>query len=83
MLKEVQSLDFALHEAALFLDINNTDSKAIKYFNHYRQLSEQARERFESQFGPLTNRAAEVTDCWRWTEGPWPWECDDKERSVL
>jgi spore coat protein JB len=74
MLKEVQSLDFAMLEAALFLDINNNDSKALAYFNNYQKLAADAKAKFENKYGPLTHRTSKDMDSWRWVENPWPWE---------
>ena len=83
MLREVQSLDFALHEAALFLDVHKDDKNALKYFNHYRGLSDAARAKFQERFGPLEYRLGNVSERWEWVQGPWPWECQDREGGVV
>ncbi|MCL1880557.1 MAG: spore coat protein CotJB [Oscillospiraceae bacterium] len=76
-LKDVQCLDFALHEAALFLDVNPNDKKALKYFEEIRVLVKEARQKFESQFGPLTIDSkfnAKDGENFSWVDSPWPWE---------
>jgi spore coat protein JB len=74
-LMEVQCLDFAVHEAALFLDVNIEDEKALKYFGHYSKLAQEARFKYESKYGPLrVGAAASSPERWTWVDGPWPWE---------
>jgi spore coat protein JB len=74
-LKEVQCLAFALHDAALFLDVNNDDEKALKYYRHYSKLEQEARMKYESKFGPLqAGSTLKHSERWTWTDGPWPWE---------
>ena len=76
-LERVQMMDFALHEAALFLDNHPKDTEALKYFRYYQELAEDAKARFETKFGPLQYQDQKNVDDWQWAKGPWPWECEE------
>ena len=77
MLRNVQILDFAVHDTALFLDSHANDKDALMYFNHYQQLAKKAKEEFESNFGPLQYQNQHDINDWAWTTGPWPWESEE------
>lgn len=73
LMKELQMFDFAVQEAVLFLNSHPNDQKALAYYRKYEDLRKQAKEEYERNFGPLTNRT-NVEDNWQYIEGPWPWE---------
>ncbi|MCL2754584.1 MAG: spore coat protein CotJB [Oscillospiraceae bacterium] len=79
LLKDVQCLDFAAHDAALFLDINPTDPKALAYRNDIAKQAASARLFYETRFAPLTHNACNHAENWRWVDEPWPWEYQGKE----
>ena len=37
--------------------------------------SKQPRKYYEEKFGPLTAKENK-SDCWLWTQTPWPWELE-------
>lgn len=76
LLKKIQMFDFALQEAALFLDSHPNDVEAIQYYQKYRKLKDQATSEFESCLGPLSNRSNQG-DQWEYVYGPWPWEGEE------
>lgn len=69
----VQQHQLALIDAALFLDTHPDNASALNYFQRMQQLYQQAKEEFESHFGPLTH-AYDFSDGWSWIHSPWPWE---------
>jgi spore coat protein JB len=74
-LEEIQAIDFTLVELMLYLDTHPTDSQAIAQYNHFAQYSQQLKQAFESQFGPLQQGSVNPTyDFWTWQCGPWPWQ---------
>ncbi len=73
LLKQIQMLDFALQETALFLDSHPDDTKAMQYYQEQRKAKDKAYAQFEECFGPLTNRS-NLADQWEYVYGPWPWE---------
>ena len=74
-LAKVQQYAFAMIDLNLYLDVNPNDTEAIKLFNNYRMLHDQATKEFESAYGPLMiNSDATNMSPWVWINGPWPWE---------
>ncbi|MCL2036091.1 MAG: spore coat protein CotJB [Oscillospiraceae bacterium] len=83
MLRQVQCLDFALFDAALYLDTHPDDAKAMKYYNHYQKQAAKARSEFEGRHGTLTHHTHNSDgdmERWNWTDSPWPWEYNHEER---
>ena len=76
-LERVQMMDFAMHEAALFLDNHPGDKEALGYFKNQQALAGDAKARFEDKFGPLAYQGQQNIEHWQWAEGPWPWECEE------
>ena len=76
MLRYVQELGFAIDDVVLYLDTHPTDQNALKYFNHYNRLANQARQEYSAKFTPLTISCADVSACddWKWALAPMPWE---------
>jgi len=74
LLKEIQAEDFAVYEAALYLNGHPTCHKAMAYYKEHRNTAIALRKEYESQFGPLTLYGNTDCNCWRWADCPWPWE---------
>ena len=64
MLRYVQELGFAIDDVVLYLDTHPTDQNALKYFNHYNRLANQARQEYSAKFTPLTISCADVSVPW-------------------
>lgn len=73
LLHKIQTYDFNIQEAALYLDMHPCNQKAMEYYQHYRKLSERAKYDYERCYGPLTNRG-NICDRWEYINEPWPWE---------
>ena len=74
-LKKLQQLQFALHEAVLYLDGHPNNTQAFEYYKNMQSKVKEAYDEYTSKHGPLT--AAEVTgDTWSWINQPWPWEVE-------
>lgn len=73
MLRRIQILDFAIQEAALFLNSHPADQQAMAYYRQVQQESMKMTAAYEKQFGPLTNKSAQGK-VWEYSKGPWPWE---------
>ena len=74
LLKRVQVCDFALNDAALFLDTHPDDQAALAYYKKYLALRGEAVEAFTGKFGPLTKGDYDGGARWQWVDGPWPWQ---------
>lgn len=55
LIKEIQEISFALVELNLFLDNHPTDTRALADFRRLSRELKNAKEKYESQYGPLLN----------------------------
>ncbi len=74
LLKRLNSVQFAAHELALFLDTHPMDRAAIEKMRKYQDIYCQLKTEFESKYGPLTVSSAGRGSMWDWIENPWPWD---------
>lgn len=75
LLTTINSLDFALIDLNLYLDIYSNDKKMIELYNQYRFQKNSLVDQYENKYGPLsTNSDALAKLPWAWNENPWPWE---------
>lgn len=74
LLKEIQAEDFAVYEAALYLNGHPTCGEALDYYCQHRNAAKALKEQFETMYGPLTIYGNYDANCWRWVDAPWPWE---------
>lgn len=74
ILRDIQTLDFLITEAQLFLDTHPDDADALDYFDYYNQFYQELRTEYETQFGPLSVHGAIGGKTWSWVNEPWPWE---------
>ena len=61
LLHDIGVLGFVVIELSLYLDTHPTDQNALKYFNHYNRLANQARQEYSSKYTPLTISCADVS----------------------
>ena len=74
MLLEIQKLQFAALDIALYLDTHPNDPVALYRHKMYTDQLKQVKDAYEMQFGPMTIFSHEVGDNWRYINSPWPWE---------
>ena len=74
MLLEVQKLQFAALDTALYLDTHPNDPVALYRHKMYTDRLKEVKDAYEMQFGPMTIFNHEVGDYWRYINSPWPWE---------
>lgn len=75
LLTTINSLDFALVDLNLYLDIYSNDKKMIELYNQYHFQKNNLVDQYENKYGPLsTNSNALAKLPWAWNENPWPWE---------
>lgn len=72
-LAELQALEFVLTELGLYLDTHQDDAEAMELFRQYAALEKAGRERYEAQYGPITQAATAQSKTWAWIKDPWPW----------
>lgn len=73
-LGELQSLGFAMHELALYLDTHKDDEEAVSLFNQYAEMYEQAIQQYEQNGGVLMQVRSAQSGSYAWLDNPWPWE---------
>ena len=73
-LLNVQIYEFAAHEVNLYLDTHPQDQSMLDLYQTLIQKVAKAKQEFEDQFGPLTVKACQTNDPFKWIQGPWPWE---------
>lgn len=75
MLTDIDSLDFAIIDLNLYLDIYPDDKYAIDLFNKYRNEQNELLHTYQNEYGPiLLNSDALNNIPWMWDNKPWPWE---------
>ena len=79
MMKNVQTADFEMIEANLYLDAYPNCSKALEYFYTARDRAEYLTKEYESKYGPLLQSSTASNSTYRWLEEPWPWKYERNE----
>ena len=74
--KRIFELDFAIHELVLFLDSHPTNKKACELLEDYKKKRKELIAVYEQAYGQFVMIPRDVpkSSCWKWLEGPWPWE---------
>ena len=77
---ELQALNFAIQELALYLDTHRDDREALELYRKYQLLYDRCREEYQKQHGPMNHLDNSDKSCYSWLDDPWPWEyCKNKE----
>lgn len=75
LLRKIQMYDLFLVDLNLYLDSHPQCKEGFKCFKKYQDLSNKAREEYQTKYGPLSiSSLANNADCWTWVNEPWPWE---------
>lgn len=74
MLLDVQKLQFAALDIALYLDTHPNDPVALYRHKMYTEQLKQIKDAYEMEFGPMTIFSHEFGDKWRYINSPWPWD---------
>jgi spore coat protein JB len=74
MLLDIQKLQFAIYDLALFLDTHPNDPVALYRHNMFTEQLMQLRNAYEARYGILSIMGNESGDTWRYINSPWPWE---------
>lgn len=71
---EMQALDFAIQDLALYLDTHREDHEALEMYYRYQQLYKKACENYEKMHGPIDHADDRSSKNYEWLHDPWPWE---------
>ncbi|MGD9566854.1 MAG: spore coat protein CotJB [Sedimentibacter sp.] len=74
MLLDIQKLEFAIYDLALYLDTHPNDPVALYRHKMLADQLMQLRHAYEAQFGIMSIMGHELGDTWRYIDGPWPWD---------
>lgn len=74
LLNQIRAEDFALYDTALYLNNHPSSKEALCYYKARKENVAALKKQYENTFGPLTIDTNADNNCWRWVEGPWPWE---------
>ena len=78
-LTQLQVLNFAIQDLALYLDTHRDDQEALELYRSYQQMYRECREQYQKKYGPLNQQAVDDCQQYRWLDDPWPWEyCKNK-----
>lgn len=77
LLTNIDSLEFALTDLALYLDINPDNEFMLKQFNNIRVGMNELIYEYQKKYGPLClNNDALNKYPYTWIKSPWPWESE-------
>ncbi len=77
---ELQALNFAVQELALYLDTHRDDREAFALYQDYQRAYEHCLKEYKHKHGPMNHTRAAEGQCYEWLNDPWPWEyCKNKE----
>ena len=71
---ELQALQFAIQELALYLDTHREDRDALEVYRAYQQMYADCRRKLQPNQGPLSHMTVDDCQEYRWLDDPWPWE---------
>ena len=75
MLTDIDSLEFAIIDLNLYLDIYPDDKKTIELFNKYRIELNELLYNYQNKYGPILLDSDSLNNIpWMWNNKPWPWE---------
>ncbi len=71
---ELQALNFAIQELALYLDTHREDQDALELYRDYQKMYDRCMEEYTRKHGPLNHMQVMDTKAYEWLDDPWPWE---------
>ncbi len=74
LLRYIQVCDFAINDAALFLDTHPDDRDALEFYKKHTEMRKKAGAEFAAKYGALSHMEHAHGANWGWGGGPWPWQ---------
>ncbi len=74
LLYKIQMYSFALKDFNLYLDVHPEDTNILREFRDTNMMYMEAKNEYESKYGPLCVTNADSTSKWTWLDEPWPWD---------
>ncbi len=73
LMKKLTEVDFAIHEAVLYLDGHPNNRKAMEFYRRAAAERAELYAQYASQYGPVCANNVKQ-DAWTWIDEPWPWQ---------
>ena len=70
---ELQALNFAIQELALYLDPHRNDTEALELYRNYQKMYQNCLKEYQQNRGAMNHRTP-MDGPYRWLDDPWPWE---------
>jgi len=77
-LGEIMALDFMVKELNLYLDTHKDDADAFELLQNTIILSNECREKYVKEYGPICIKDLEKAKSYNWLKSPWPWEYTER-----
>ena len=71
---ELQALNFAIQELALYLDTHRDDREALELYQSYQEVYHKCMKEYTQNGMALNHCAPTKGETYRWLDDPWPWE---------
>ncbi len=71
---DLQAMDFALNELALYLDTHPEDEEALNLYRQYQTMLAEGNQKFSTEQRPMTHQMQVQHKHYSWLDDPWPWE---------
>ena len=76
LLQQIRTVDFALYEVILYLDVYPNDCEALHTYHQLVARHKTLCQQYEQTCGPITATGNESHTTWDWIKKPFPWEND-------
>lgn len=76
LMNQINQASFMVDDTKLYLDTHPCDAEALRCFNEYSKIRNQALAEYARLYGPLTidTVVESCADKWNWVNEPWPWQ---------
>lgn len=73
-MSELQALNFAIQELALYLDTHRDDQEALDLYRSYQKMYQHCITEYQRKRGPMNHMQISESQAYDWINEPWPWE---------
>jgi len=73
-MSELQALNFAIQELALYLDTHRNDLEALELYRSYQQRYQRCMTEYQRKRGAMNHMQVSDAKTYDWINEPWPWE---------
>lgn len=73
-MSQLQALNFAVQELALYLDTHREDAQALELYREYQKMYDHCVAEFTKKRGPMNHSMVSQAEGYDWLDDPWPWE---------